>query len=97
MWQQVLSHMASLEHFLPQGCSLMHPLQWCLRDHWFPMVDNPTVQIPLLLECIEAVRWWLQEDRWVFGVPPQVPPLSLLLLTDASLSGWRDHLLDLMA
>ena len=38
-------------------------------------------------EYFEAVQWWLREDRWVLGVPLQVPPPSLLLHTDASLSG----------
>ena len=59
----------------------MRPLQWRLKDYWSPMVDNPAVQIPLLLECVEAVCSGLQEDRWVFGVPLQVPPPSLLLHT----------------
>ena len=31
------------------------------------------------------------------GVPILVPPRSLLLYTDTSLSGWRAHLLDLTA
>ena len=66
MWQQLLGHMASLEHFLPRGHLCMCPLQWRLKDHWSPMVDDPAVQIPLLQECIEAVCWWLQEDRWAF-------------------------------
>ena len=60
------------------------------------MVDDLAVQIPLSPECAEAVRLWLQEDKWVFVVPLQVPPLSLLLHTDASL-GWGAHLLDLTA
>ena len=47
MWQQLLGHMASLECFLPQSRSLMHPLQWCLKDTWSSMVDDPAVQIPL--------------------------------------------------
>ena len=57
----------------------MNPLQWCLKDHWSPMVDDLAVQMPLSQECVEAVRWWLQE-RWVFSAPLQVPPPSLLLL-----------------
>ena len=75
----------------------VRPLQWRLKYHWSPMVDNPAFQIPLSLECVEAVCWWLQEDRWVFGVPLRVCPLSLLLHTDASLMGWGAHLLELMA
>ena len=52
---------------------------------------------PMSQECVEAVRWWLQEDRWLFGVPLQFPPPSLLLYTDASLSGRGVYLLDLTA
>ena len=33
----------------------------------------------------------------MFGVPLHVPPLPLLLHTDASLLGWGTHLLDLTA
>ena len=40
---------------------------------------------------------WLQEDKWLFGVPLQVPSLSLSLYTGTSLSGWGMHLLDLTA
>ena len=90
MWRQLLGHMASLERFLPRSHLRMCPLQWCLKDHWSAMVDDPAVQIPLSQE-------WLQDDRWVFGVPLQVPPLPLLLHTNTSLLSWGAHLLDLMA
>ena len=78
--------MALLERFLPRGRSCMHPLQWRLKDHWSPMVDDPAVQIPLSQVCVEAVHWWLQNDRWRFSVPLEVPPPSLLLHTDVCLS-----------
>ena len=80
-WQQLLGHMASLECFLPWGRSRMHTLQWHLKDHWFPMVDDLAVQIPLSQECVEAVRWWLQEDRWVSGVPLLVPVVAYRLVS----------------
>ena len=47
MWQQVLGHMASLEHCLPRGRTRMHPLHWHLKDCWSLMVDDPADQIPL--------------------------------------------------
>ena len=75
----------------------MRPLQWHLKDHWSPMVDDPAVRILLSQESVEAVHWWLKEDKRVFGVPLQVPPSSLLLHTDASLPGWGTHVLDLTA
>ena len=87
MWQWLLGHMSLLEHFLPGGCTHMQPLQWQMKDH-LPPVDG---------DCIEAVRWWLNEDQWKQGVPPHILPLSLSLYADASLSGWGAHLLDLTA
>ena len=57
MWQQVLGHMVSLERFFPRGCTRMRLLQWHLKDRWSPMVDDPLSQ----------------EDRWLSGIPLQVP------------------------
>ena len=53
------------------------------------------MQIPVTQEYGEFVHWWLQEERWLSRVPLQVPPPSLLLYTDASLTGWGTHLLNL--
>ena len=58
------------------------------------MVDDPAIQIPLSQECVEAVCWWLQEERLGFGVPLQVPPPSMLLHTDMCLSVQGAHLVD---
>ena len=98
MWQQLLGHLALLESFLPRGCTCMHPLQWHLKDCWFPMVDDPADQIPLSQECIEAAWWWFQENRWLSGVPLQVlpwgsssgpsPGFLFRSLPDVSVSGW---------
>ena len=69
----------------------MRLLQWRLKDFWSPMLDDPALPVPVSPECAEALRWW------VLDVPLQVPPPSLLLHTDTSLSVWGAHLLDLMA
>ena len=97
MWQQLLGHMASLERFVPRGCSRMCPLQWRVKDHWSPMVGDPSLPVPLAPECVGSIRWWPQEGRWDAGIPLQVLPPSLLLHTDASLLGWGTNLLDLTA
>ena len=97
MWQQLPGHMASLECFLPRGHRRMHHRHWRLKDLWSPMSDTPSLPAHLLPERAEVVRWWLQEDRWLAGISLQVPPPSLLLFTDAPLSGWGAHLLDLTA
>ena len=80
MWQQLLGHMASLELFLPRGSTCLRTLQWQLKDNWSLMVGDPASPIHLSQACVEVVQWWLQEDRWMSGVPLQVLPLSL--------SGW---------
>ena len=38
-----------------------------------------------------CVHWWLLEERWSASVPLQIPPPSLLLYIDVSLSGWGTH------
>ena len=68
MWQQLLGHIASQECFPPRGRSPMPPLQWRLKDFLFPMSDAPSLPVPLSLECTEAIRWWLKEDKWLAGV-----------------------------
>ena len=97
MWQQLLGHMASLEQFLPRGRTHMQLLQWHLKDSWSPVTDGPATAVPQSQTCVEAVRWWPQEERWTSGVPLQVPPSSLSLHTDAPLVGWGAHLLYLTA
>ena len=89
------AYVASLERFLPRGCTHMWPLQWHLKDSWSPVTDDPATPIPLSQTCVEAVRWWLQEERRTSGVPLQVQPPSLSLYIDASLAGWEAHILDL--
>ena len=75
----------------------MRPLQWQMKDHWSPVDGDPASPIHLSQDCVEAVRWWLQEDRWTLGVPLHVLPPSMSLYTDTYLSGWEAHLLDLTA
>ena len=45
MWQQDLSHMASLERFVPKGRVKMLPLQWQLK----PSANNPVTEQFLVL------------------------------------------------
>ena len=92
MWQQLLGYMASLECFVPRGCSRVHPLQWQLKSHWSLALDDPSVLVPMSQDYIMLVHWWLQEERWGSGVPLQMPPPSLLY-TNTSMTGWGTYLL----
>ena len=97
LWWCLLGHMSSLEWFLPGGHSRMMPLQWQMKDHWSPVDDDPSCLIHLSRECVQAIRWWLEEDRWTRSILLHIPPPSLSLYTDTSLSGWGAQLLDLTA
>ena len=46
MWQQIQGHIASLERFIPRGRVKMQCLQWQLKSHWSPAMDNPAAPIP---------------------------------------------------
>ena len=41
MWQQLLSHMASMERFVSLVWTKMCPLQWQLKTFWWAASDNP--------------------------------------------------------
>ena len=44
---------------------------------------------------MEYICWWLQKERWAFGVPLKVSHPALLLYTNASLTDWGTHPLKL--
>ena len=91
LWWCLLDHMSSLEWFLPGGCTRM------MKDHWSPVDGDPSCLIHLSRECVQAIRWWLEEDRWTRGILLHILSPSLSLYTDTSLSGWGAQLLDLTA
>ena len=64
LWQRLLGHMSSLECFLPGVCTRMRPLQWQMKDPWSPVDGNPSYPLHLSWECVQVIRWWLDEDRW---------------------------------
>ena len=54
--------------------SLVHaPSAVAPQGFLVPLGGRFTLVVPLSLEYVETVPWWLQEDRWVLGVSLQVP------------------------
>ena len=51
--------------------------------------------VPLTQECGDCIRQWLSGERWSSEVPLQGLPPSPPFITDASLTGWGTHLVDL--
>ena len=45
----------------------------------------------------QCIGWWLQKESGLPGIPFQVPPPSLLLYTDASMTNWDSYLKHLTA
>ena len=72
----------------------MRSLQWCLRQHWSPETDLPSVLVPWNQDVKEDLTWWLTREHLLVGVPLSSLPPELLLYSDASLVGWGAHLLD---
>ena len=42
-------------------------------------------------KILQHLKWWLQEDLYLQGIPMKIDPPSHTIFTDASLSGWGAH------
>ena len=56
MWQHLLSHLASLEQFVPKGQARMHPLQQLLNTFWSAALDDLVKSVPLSEACRESIN-----------------------------------------
>ena len=79
---------------LPRSCSNTHS-SMAAEVLSVSICIYPLMPVPMTQECEKCICWWLKGERWSSGIPLQVPPTSLLLYTDASLTGWGAHLLNL--
>ena len=94
LWQVILGHLASLEQLVPHGRLRMRTLQWHLKAHWSPESDLPSLLGPLPREVRRDLTWWMVRDHLLTGIRFGTPAPDLHLYSDASCSGWGDHLPD---
>ena len=67
------------------------PLQISLHKLWQPQKFPLNHQIGLTTKILQHLKWWLQEDLYLHGIPMKIDPASHTIFTDASLSGWGAH------
>ena len=90
LWQKVLGHLVSFVDLVPNCRLLMRPLQLHFLRFFTPLSDSQSKLIPLTQEIKDLCAAWASPVRLLEGKPffPPPPPHSLVLTSDASLSGW---------
>ncbi|XP_075188617.1 uncharacterized protein LOC142272290 [Anomaloglossus baeobatrachus] len=94
--RRAMSLLGSLTSTLPavlwaQGHT--RALQWDILGHQSSLGDRLNNRITLSSSSIASLHWWLVPVHLTRGVPWSVP-VSRIVTTDASMSGWGAHLLD---
>ena len=97
LWLQALGQMSSLVGILDRCRLHMRPLQGHLLSFYSPASSEMDLPVPLLEELRPYLEWWTQPANVSSGRPFSDSRPSVVLVTDASLSGWGATLGDLMA
>ena len=93
-WLQMLGRMASMKGLIPFSLLNMRWIQFCLQSQWnrrLPMSKEITFPQSL----VPCLRWWLDRNNTLLGVPFKAPIPHLVLTTDASNLGWGGHIDDM--
>ena len=92
---QLLGLLNSAADQIPYGRLHMRPLQLLLLSQWRPHRDDleEWVNLPQTL-LREVWEFWTSGRRLSQGVPLSPPVPDIVLVTDASLTGWGGHLGD---
>ena len=91
LWQKVLGHLASFVDLVRNCRLLMRPLQLHFLRLFTPLSDSQSKLIPLTQEIKDLCAAWASPVRLQEGKPfspPPPPPHTLVLTSDACLSGW---------
>ena len=51
------------------GSSHIRPIQWYLREFWYPVTQMWEAGIPVLPRLLPHLQWWLQSSNLLTGVP----------------------------
>ena len=70
----------------------LRPLQMCLLSVWKPHILPLDHQVPItrMIKC--HLKWWMNSNRFVQGMPIHPPDPEIYLYTDASHFVWGAHL-----
>ena len=70
----------------------LRPLQMCLLSVWKPHIFPLDHQVTINSMIKFHLKWWMNTNRFVQGVPIHPPDPQTFLYTDASHYGWGAHL-----
>ena len=87
----LLGQLNAAADFVVLGRLHLRPLQISLHKLWQPQNFPLDHQIGLTTKILQHLKWWLQEDLYLHGIPMKIDPPSHTIFTDASLSGWGAH------
>ena len=87
----LLGQLNAAADFVMLGRLHLRPLQISLHKLWQPQNFPLDHQIGLTTKILQHLKWWLQEDLYLHGIPMKIDPPSHTIFTDASLSGWGAH------
>ena len=87
----LLGQLNAAADFVMLGQLHLRPLQISLHKLWQPQKFPLDHQIGLTTKILQHLKWWLQEDLYLHGIPMKIDPPSHTIFTDASLSGWGAH------
>ena len=87
----LLGQLNAAADFVILGRLHLRPLQISLHKLWQPQNFPLDHQIGLTTKILQHLKWWLQEDLYLHGIPMKIDPPSHTIFTDASLSGWGAH------
>ena len=87
----LLGQLNAAADFVMLGLLHLRPLQISLHKLWQPQNFPLDHQIGLTTKILQHLKWWLQEDLYLHGIPMKIDPPSHTIFTDASLSGWGAH------
>ena len=87
----LLGQLNAAADFVMLGRLHLRPLQISLHKLWQPQNFQLDHQIGLTTKILQHLKWWLQEDLYLHGIPMKIDPASHTIFTDATLSGWGAH------
>ena len=87
LWASVLGVLTSLQDLTPIGRLQLRLLQYHVNQYWTDREDL-NILIPLTDECKSFLRWWLDPQNVMQGVPFVTPPAQLTIFTDSSNEGF---------
>ena len=91
-WMKVLGLMASMVDLIPYCRFHMRPIQLHLLAFYRPSRHPISLAVPMSEIAREELWWWTHQPNLTQGVRFPAPPVSHVVTTDASKTGWGGHI-----